>query len=203
MDLNEEKEKLSEKFDETKEKASAAEKKAEENISKKFGEVKEKAKENTAQRKEKISAHREDVKEKLNDKKLNKEIERAENKLDYHVELANKKVDKVMAYADADINILLDEIDIELDDDSKPVNFVFFKAENVLAEILLGTEYELQVIKNELINNLEKDIARLNDLTSNDPKEEKYKQSIKDYLAGLDKKFSDKKADLEKKFYEK
>ena len=68
--------------------------------------------------------------------------------------------------ADKDIIKLLDAADSEIEAGEKPIEFILFKADNKLEEILLNTLLKLQKIKNELIKNLEKDMEKVMELAS-------------------------------------
>ncbi len=59
----------------------------------------------------------------------------------------------------------MDEIDKEIADTDKPIEFILFKGKNKLEEILLNTQLKMQKAKNEL-KNLEKDMENVAELIS-------------------------------------
>ena len=61
----------------------------------------------------------------------------------------------------------MDAVDKEIaEKEEKPIEFILYKAENNLEEILLNTQLKMQKIKNELIKNFEKDIAKVAELVT-------------------------------------
>ena len=129
------------------------------------------------EQKEKISVKLDERKVKLEEKKAQAKINREERKLKRkeakvdkkiasHIEKAINKMYKAEDDADKDIIKLLDAADSEIEADEKPIEFILFKADNKLEEILLNTLLKLQKIKNELIKNLEKDMEKVMELAS-------------------------------------
>ncbi|WP_296879482.1 hypothetical protein [uncultured Methanobrevibacter sp.] len=129
------------------------------------------------EQKEKISVKLDERKVKLEEKKAQAKINREERKLKRkeakvdkkiasHIEKAINKMYNAEDDADKDIIKLLDAADSEIEAGEKPIEFILFKADNKLEEILLNTLLKLQKIKNELIKNLEKDMEKVMELAS-------------------------------------
>ena len=64
-----------------------------------------------------------------------------------HIDKADKKVDKILTDADNDIVDLFIKVDTELEDETKLVEIILFKAKNNLEEIFLNTQLKLQKTK--------------------------------------------------------
>lgn len=61
----------------------------------------------------------------------------------------------------------MDAVDKEIaENEEKPIEFILYKAENNLEEILLNTQLKMQKVKNELIKNFEKDIVKVAELVT-------------------------------------
>lgn len=131
----------------------------------------EKNKENLAvkldEKKVKLQEKKEQAKIKREERKLNLKESYTDKKISKHIEKAIKKVYKAEDDVENDINKLLDAVDKEIsEDEEKPIEFIVFKAENDLEEILINAQLKMQKAKNELIRNLEKDMEKVAELVS-------------------------------------
>lgn len=163
------------------------------------------------EQKEKISVKIDEKKVHLEERKTQAKINREERKLilkeSYtdkkiasHIEKAIKKIYKAEDHADKDILKLLDAVDKEIaEDEEKPIEFILFKAENSLAEILLNTQLKMQKTKNKLIENLEKDMEKVAELVSLEEDLAVFKDEMDEVSAILDEKIDIEKETLKLK----
>ena len=161
--------------------------------------------------KEKLAVKLDERKVKHEEKKAQAKIKREEKKLDLkaayadkkisdHIDKAIKKVYNAADDADNDILKLLDAIDKEIEEDSeKPIEFILFKAENKFEEIALNTQLKMQKVKNELIKNLEKDMAKVAELVSIDEELTVLKDEMDEVSTLLDERIEIEKETLDLK----
>lgn len=158
-----------------------------------------------------LDEHKEKLSVKIDEKKANLEKRKAEAKINHeerkislkekytdkkiaaHVEKAIKIVDRAEKDAEKDINKLLDAVDSEIEANEKPVEFILFKAQNKLVEIVLKFQLKIQKAKIDLLNNLEKDMERVADLVS-------VEEDLEDFKAEMDEVSTllDERVDIEK-----
>ena len=129
------------------------------------------------EQKEKISVKIDEKKVQYEEKKAQAKIKREEKKLELkesytekkisaHIEKAIKIMYKVEDDVDKDVIKLLDATDAEIEAGEEPIEFILFKTQNKLQEILLKALLKLQKTKNDLIKNLAKDMKDVNELVS-------------------------------------
>ena len=127
--------------------------------------------------KEKLSVKIDEKKVQYEEKKAQAKIKREEKKLELkesytekkisaHIEKAIKIMYKVEDDVDKDVIKLLDATDAEIEAGEEPIEFILFKTQNKLQEILLKALLKLQKTKNDLIKNLAKDMKDVNELVS-------------------------------------
>lgn len=158
-----------------------------------------------------LDEHKEKLSVKIDEKKADLEKRKAEAKINHeerkislkekytdkkiaaHVEKAIKIVDRAEKDAEKDINKLLDAVDSEIEANEKPVEFILFKAQNKLVEIVLKFQLKIQKAKIDLLNNLEKDMERVADLVS-------VEEDLEDFKAEMDEVSTllDERVDIEK-----
>ena len=107
-------------------------------------------------------------------------------KIEAHIEKAIKKIYKVSDDADKDILKLLESVDAEIEADEKPIEFILYKAENLLEEILLNSELKMQKARNELIKNLEKDMEKVSELITIEDDLQVFKDEMEEVSTLLD-----------------
>lgn len=128
-------------------------------------------------KKEKLSVKIDEKKVQYEEKKAQAKIKREEKKLELkesytekkisaHIEKAIKIMYKVEDDVDKDVIKLLDATDAEIEAGEEPIEFILFKTQNKLQEILLKALLKLQKTKNDLIKNLAKDMKDVNELVS-------------------------------------
>ena len=160
-------------------------------------ETKEKLAVKHDERKVKFEEKRTQEKIRRKEKKLNLKASYADKKISGHIEKAIKKVYKAEDDADNDILKLLDAIDKEIEaDDEKPIEFILFKAENKLEEILLNTQLKMQKAKNELIKNLEKDMGKVAELITIEEDLQDFKDEMDEVNALMDERIDIEKETL-------
>ena len=129
------------------------------------------------EQKEKLSVKIDEKKVQYEEKKAQAKIKREEKKLELkesytekkisaHIEKAIKVMYKVEDDVDKDVIKLLDATDAEIEAGEEPIEFILFKTQNKLQEILLKALLKLQKTKNDLIKNLAKDMKDVNELVS-------------------------------------
>lgn len=129
------------------------------------------------EQKEKLSVKIDEKKVQYEEKKAQAKIKREEKKLELkesytekkisaHIEKAIKIMYKVEDDVDKDVIKLLDATDAEIEAGEEPIEFILFKTQNKLQEILLKALLKLQKTKNDLIKNLAKDMKDVNELVS-------------------------------------
>ncbi|WP_296881523.1 hypothetical protein [uncultured Methanobrevibacter sp.] len=129
------------------------------------------------EQKEKLSVKIDEKKVQYEEKKAQAKIKREEKKLELkesytekkisaHIEKAIKIMYKVEDDVDKDVIKLLDATDAEIEAGEEPIEFILFKTQNKLQEILLKALLKLQKTKNDLIKNLVKDMKDVNELVS-------------------------------------
>ena len=150
------------------------------------------------ERKAKFEEKKEQAKINRKEKELDRKAKRVDKKISSHIEKALNKVYKAEDEADEKIIILLDAVDNEIEEDEeKPIEFIVFKAQNKLEEILLETQLKIQKAKNELIKNLEKDMEKVAELVSIEEDIESYQAEMDEVLDLLDEKIKTEKETLE------
>ncbi len=117
-------------------------------------------------------------------------------KIEAHIEKAIKKIYKVSDDADKDIIKLLESVDAEIEADEKPIEFILFKAENLLEEILLNSELKMQKARNELIKNLEKDMEKVSELITIEDDLQVFKDEMEEVSTLLDERIDIEKETL-------
>ncbi|MBO6123629.1 MAG: hypothetical protein J6P09_07300 [Methanobrevibacter sp.] len=117
-------------------------------------------------------------------------------KIEAHIEKAIKKIYKVSDDADKDILKLLESVDAEIEADEKPIEFILFKAENLLEEILLNSELKMQKARNELIKNLEKDMEKVSELITIEDDLQVFKDEMEEVSTLLDERIDIEKETL-------
>lgn len=159
--------------------------------------------------KEKLAVKHDERKVKLEEKRAQAKINREERKLHLkeahtdkkissHIEKAIKKIYKAEDDADKDIIKLLDAVDKEIEEDEeKPIEFIIFKAENKLEEILLNTQLKMLKAKNELIKNLEKDMEKVAELVSLEEDLAVVKDEMDEFTTLLDERIDIEKETLD------
>ena len=159
--------------------------------------------------KEKLAVKHDERKVKFEEKKAQAKINREERKLNLkesytdkkisgHIEKAIKKIYNAEDDADRDVLKLLDAIDKEiLEDEEKPIEFILFKANNKLAEIVLNTQLKMQKATNELIKNLEKDMGKVAELITLEEDLAVVKDEMDEVSALLDERVEIEKETLE------
>ena len=129
------------------------------------------------EQKEKLSVKIDEKKVQYEEKKAQAKIKREEKKLELkesytekkisaHIEKAIKIMYEVEDDVDKDVIKLLDATDAEIEAGEEPIEFILFKTQNKLQEILLKALLKLQKTKNDLIKNLAKDMKDVNELVS-------------------------------------
>ena len=94
------------------------------------------------------------------------------------------------------------EIEFTLANDEELADLVVFKATNILEEILLRTQLEIQVAKNELNANLEKDLGDALDVAVLEDNIDELKEKSDVVLTTLKGKVATEKEELNKKYGE-
>ncbi len=117
-------------------------------------------------------------------------------KIEAHIEKAIKKIYKVSDDADKDILKLLESVDAEIEADEKPIEFILYKAENLLEEILLNSELKMQKARNELIKNLEKDMEKVSELITIEDDLQVFKDEMEEVSTLLDERIDIEKETL-------
>ena len=117
-------------------------------------------------------------------------------KIEAHIEKAIKKIYKVSDDADKDILKLLESVDTEIEADEKPIEFILFKAENLLEEILLNSGLKMQKARNELIKNLEKDMEKVSELITIEDDLQVFKDEMEEVSTLLDERIDIEKETL-------
>ena len=117
-------------------------------------------------------------------------------KIEAHIEKAIKKIYKVSDDADKDIIKLLESVDAEIEADEKPIEFILYKAENLLEEILLNSELKMQKARNELIKNLEKDMEKVSELITIEDDLQVFKDEMEEVSTLLDERIDIEKETL-------
>lgn len=161
-----------------------------------------------------LDEHKEKLSVKIDEKKANLEKRKAEAKINHeerkialkekytdkkiagHIEKAIKIVERVEKDAEKDINKLLDEVDSEIEANEKPIEFILFRAQNKLVEILLKFQLKIQKTKIDLLNNLEKDMEKVADLVSIEEDLEDFKAEMDEVSALLDERVAIEKETL-------
>ncbi|MDO5826328.1 MAG: hypothetical protein BZ137_04290 [Methanosphaera sp. rholeuAM130] len=98
------------------------------------------------------------AKVKIEEKILEKKQARNQRRLESHINLADTKIEEALDKADSEIASLIVQVDTEIANNEDAADLILFKADNILEETLLRTQLNIQVAKNELIKNLQKDI---------------------------------------------
>ena len=117
-------------------------------------------------------------------------------KIEAHIEKAIKKIYKVSDDADKDILKLLESVDAEIEADEKPIEFILYKAENLLEEILLNSGLKMQKARNELIKNLEKDMEKVSELITIEDDLQVFKDEMEEVSTLLDERIDIEKETL-------
>ncbi|WP_458403003.1 hypothetical protein [Methanobrevibacter sp.] len=141
-------------------------------------------------------------KEKISEKRLKAKIEHNDKKIEAHLNKADKNVDKAFDDADKAVVKLLDKVEKELEDETKSIEFIVFKAKNILEKILLETQFKMQKTKVELIENLEKDFAKAAELANLAADTDIIQEKIAEVLSDLEEKINSEKEELDKKLDE-
>ena len=159
--------------------------------------------------KEKLAVKHDERKVKFEEKKAQAKIKREERKLYLkeahtdkkiasHIEKAIKKIYKAEDDADKDVLKLLDAVDKEItEDEEKPIEFILFKVDNNLQEIVMNAGLKMQKAKNELIKNLEKDMGKVAELISAEEDLAVVKDEMDEVSALLDERIEIEKETLE------
>ena len=121
----------------------------------------------------------------------------AEKKIADHIEKAIKKIYRAEDDADKDVIKLLAAIDKELEAEEKPIEFILFKVDNSLQEIVINAGLKMQKAKNELIENLEKDMGKVAELVSAEEELAVVKDEMDEVSALLDERIEIEKESLE------
>ena len=121
-----------------------------------------------------------------------------EKKLERDIESAGRNVDSIVEDADTAIDLLVEELDYELNVSDYPTEYLLFKSENRLNAIILHAEYEIQVVNNNLIKDLENDFEKLYGLTGS--KSNEFIEKIRNSTEDISEKFETRKEELHSKF---
>lgn len=174
MDLEDKKQKLSKKLDETK-------------IIAEEGKLK-------------FDAKKFDLKVKYKEKKLDLKKSVNEKMFIAHIENADYKINKALEDAGNEINNVLDSVDEEFAEAVKPLELILYKADNKFEEIFLNSQLKMQKAKNELITNLENDIDRAIELSNIEKDLDDVKDKIDTVVVTLEGKIQSDKEELKQKY---
>lgn len=119
-----------------------------------------------------------------------------DKKIAHHVEKAIKKIYEIQDDAEADIIKLLNSVDSEIEAGEKPIEFILFKANNELAEIVLKAQLKMQKVKTKLIKSFEKDFENIAELVSLEEDLAEFKDEMDEVSTLLDEKVEIEKETL-------
>lgn len=139
---------------------------------------------------------------KIKEKILEKKKARNEKKLEAHLNLADTKIEDAIDDADIAIDALTTEVEFTIANNEELADLVLFKASNILEEILLRTQLQIQVAKNELIANLEKDLGDALDVAVLENNIDELKEKSDVVLTTLKGKVAAEKEELNEKYGE-
>ena len=159
------------------------------------------------EKKAKLSVKIDEKKAKYEEKKVQAKINREERKIAlkekytdkkiaHHVEKAIKKIYEIQDDAEADIIKLLNSVDSEIEAGEKPIEFILFKANNELAEIVLKAQLKMQKVKTKLIKSFEKDFENIAELVSLEEDLAEFKDEMDEVSTLLDEKVEIEKETL-------
>lgn len=159
------------------------------------------------EKKAKLSVKIDEKKAKHEEKKVQAKINREERKIAlkekytdkkiaHHVEKAIKKIYEIQDDAEADIIKLLNSVDSEIEAGEKPIEFILFKANNELAEIVLKAQLKMQKVKTKLIKSFEKDFENVAELVSLEEDLAEFKDEMDEVSTLLDEKVEIEKETL-------
>lgn len=139
---------------------------------------------------------------KIKEKILEKKKARNEKKIEAHLNLADTKIEDAIDDADIAIDALTTEVEFTIANNEELADLVLFNASNILEEILLRTQLQIQVAKNELIANLEKDLGDALDVAVLENNIDELKEKSDVVLTTLKGKVATEKEELNEKYGE-
>lgn len=166
----------------------------------KITETKEKLNVKKEERILKANEKKTNAKIKIQEKRLERKQARNEKRIESHLNLADTKIDAALDDATIEISLLIEEVDYAMTDDEDYNEFILFKAENILEEILLRTQLRIQEAKNELIKNLEKDLEDTVELAIFEQSVNSLKEKSSVVLTTLEGKIESEKEELKEKY---
>ena len=196
------KQKIADKYNETKEKINESREKTKESLSNKLDESKVKFNEEKAKTKESVSKNREETKNKINEKKLQKAIDLNNRKFESHLNIADKRITRVLNDAEDSIDLLFAKVDAEVSEEDSDIGLIIFRAQNKVNEIILKRDYKLQIIINDLIDELIDDVAKAIELDDAVPEDFDAQAKVDKAVADLQEKIGAKKEEFDKKLDE-
>lgn len=196
------KQKISDKYNETKEKINESREKTKESLSNKLDQSKVKFNEEKEKTKESVSKNREETKNKINEKKLQRAIDLNNRKFESHIEVADKRITRVLNDAEDSIDLLFAKVDAEVSEEDSDIGLIIFRAQNKVNEIILKRDYKLQIIINDLIDELIDDVAKAIELDDAVPEDFDAQAKVDKAVADLQEKIGAKKEEFDKKLDE-
>ena len=196
------KQKISDKYNETKEKINESREKTKESLSNKLDQSKVKFNEEKAKTKESISKSREETKNKINEKKLQRAIDLNNRKFESHIEVADKRITRVLNDAEDSIDLLFAKVDAEASEEDSDIGLIIFRAQNKVNEIILKRDYKIQLIINDLIDDLIVDVTKAIELDDAVPEDFDTQAKVDKAVADLQEKIDAKKEEFDKKLDE-
>ena len=163
----------------------------------------EKKEEMNIKKEEKILATNQkkaNAKIKFEEKVLEKKKARNQQKIESHLALADARIDDALDDADIAITILSNDVQVAIENNGEDADLIIFKADNLLEEILLRTQF--QMAKNELIANLQEDLDDTIETINIEESISELKDKTATTITTLEGKIAAEKEDFNKKYGE-
>ncbi|WP_295617240.1 hypothetical protein [uncultured Methanobrevibacter sp.] len=137
---------------------------------------------------------------KFEEKVLENKKARNQKKLESHLALADARIEDALDDADLAVAVLSNEVELAIENNGEDADFILFKAENILEEILLRTQLRIQVAKNELIANLQEDLDDTIETINYEESIAEFKDKTATVVTTLEGKIATEKEEFEQKY---
>ena len=171
-----------------------------EKIVEKINETKDTAKIKKEERILKANERRNNARIKVEEKKLEIKKSIAEKKTEAHINLADSKIEEALDDAELSIAILIDSVATEIEEGKYPEELILFRAINIFEEILLRSQLKIQVAKNDLITNLRDDLENAAEIAAIEDNIADVKDKMDTVIGTLEGKIATEKEELNEKY---